>query len=157
MLNTTFTQQLIAAQNALNNFALKLTTNHEAAQDLVQDTALIALSYSDRYYDQNFIGWLFTIMKNLFYKQNKKDQLFLTNTDWNIFGSDKTTDTAASESDIYSAVNSLSDCNRETMRLYLSGYKYREIAEKLNTPIGTIKSRISESRVILQKRLKEYV
>ena len=37
MLNTTFTQQLIAAQNALNNFALKLTTNHEAAQDLVQD------------------------------------------------------------------------------------------------------------------------
>lgn len=42
------------------------------------------------------------------------------------------------------------------MSLYLSGYKYQEIAEKMGIPLGTVKSRIHASRVQLQETLKDF-
>lgn len=63
----TFKNRLLGLQNNLLNFAYQLTTNREAAQDLVQDTTLKVLDNESKYVDNvNFKGWVFTIMRNIF-------------------------------------------------------------------------------------------
>ncbi|MDE5807357.1 MAG: RNA polymerase sigma factor, partial [Muribaculaceae bacterium] len=61
--STTFKQRLLGLQGNLFSFAYQLTTNKEAAQDLVQDTTLKVLDNETKYVDNvNFKGWVFTIM-----------------------------------------------------------------------------------------------
>ena len=63
----TFKQRLLGLQSNLMNFAYQLTTSREAAQDLVQDTTLKVLDNEAKYVDNiNFKGWVFTIMRNIF-------------------------------------------------------------------------------------------
>ena len=59
--------------------------------------------------------------------------------------------------DICNAVNRLPDGRRETMRLLIHGHKYNEIAFVMDIPIGTVKSRINCSRIILKEVLKDYM
>ena len=62
-----FDQSLLGLQNNMMNFALSLTTNMEAAEDLLQETSLRVLNNRDKYYENvNVKGWVFTIMHNLF-------------------------------------------------------------------------------------------
>ena len=58
--------------------------------------------------------------------------------------------------DIQRAVDMLDCTYKIPMTLYLSGYKYQEIAEKMGIPLGTVKSRIHVSRLRLQKELKDF-
>ena len=65
--STSFRERLMGLQNNLLNFAYQLTTSREAAQDLVQDTTLKVLDNESKYVDNiNFKGWVFTIMRNTF-------------------------------------------------------------------------------------------
>lgn len=65
--NFTFKQKLVSMQSNLLNFACRLTSDRETAQDLVQDTTLKVLSNESKYVDNvNFKGWVFTIMRNIF-------------------------------------------------------------------------------------------
>ncbi len=59
-------------------------------------------------------------------------------------------------SDIQRAIDTLDRPYKIPMSLYLSGYKYQEIAEKMGIPLGTVKSRIHASRVQLQETLKDF-
>lgn len=62
-----FKQRLLGLQGNLLNFAYQLTTSRETAQDLVQDTTLKVLDNESKYVDNvNFKGWVFTIMRNIF-------------------------------------------------------------------------------------------
>ena len=62
-----FKNRLLGLQGNLLNFAYQLTTNRDAAQDLVQDTTLKVLDNESKYVDNiNFKGWVFTIMRNIF-------------------------------------------------------------------------------------------
>lgn len=62
-----FKQRLVGLQSNLLSFAYQLTSNQEAAQDLVQDTTLKVLDNESKYVDNvNFKGWVFTIMRNIF-------------------------------------------------------------------------------------------
>ena len=62
-----FKDRLLSLQGNLFNFACQLTANREAAQDLVQDTTLKVLDNEEKYVDNvNFKGWVFTIMRNIF-------------------------------------------------------------------------------------------
>ena len=58
--------------------------------------------------------------------------------------------------EITKAIESLNNDLKIPFSMYLSGYKYNEIAEKLNLPLGTVKSRIFFARQDLQKKLKDY-
>ena len=58
--------------------------------------------------------------------------------------------------EISDAINSFSDDYRIPFTMHVSGYKYNEIAEKMNLPLGTVKSRIFFARQRLQKMLKDY-
>ena len=63
----TFQKELIGVQDDLLRFAYKLTSDHEEANDLLQETSLKALDNEDKYTpDTNFKGWMYTIMRNIF-------------------------------------------------------------------------------------------
>ena len=82
---TAFQENLTKLQDNLLNFAYKLTSNRDDAYDLLQDTTLKALDNEDKYADNtNFKGWVFTIMRNLFinnYRRNARAATIVDTTD----------------------------------------------------------------------------
>mgnify|MGYP001058286489 CR=1 FL=1 len=161
-----FKKDLISVQEELLRFAYKLTADKEEANDLLQETSLKALDNEDKYMpDTNFKGWMYTIMRNIFinnYRKTVRDQTFVDQTD-NLFhlnfsqesGFDST-EGAYDLKEIHRVVNALPKDYRVPFAMYVSGFKYREIAEKLGLPLGTVKSRIFFTRQRLQNELKDF-
>ena len=161
-----FTQDLLNIQSELLRFAYKLTADREEANDLLQETSLKALDNEDKYTpDTNFKGWMYTIMRNIFinnYRKLVRDQTFVDQTD-NLYhlnmpqdsGFDST-ESAYDMKEIHKVVNALPKDYRIPFAMYVSGFKYREIADKLNLPLGTVKSRIFFTRQKLQIQLKDF-
>ena len=166
MRTESFTRDLINVQNDLLRFAYKLTANHEDANDLLQETSLKALDNEEKYAaETNFKGWMYTIMRNIFinnYRKTVRDQTFVDQTD-NLFhlnlpqdsGFDST-EGAYDLKEIHRIVNALPKDYRVPFAMYVSGFKYREIAAKLGLPLGTVKSRIFFTRQRLQNDLKDF-
>ena len=161
-----FTQDLVNIQNELLHFAYKLTADREEANDLLQETSLKALDNVDKYTpDTNFKGWMYTIMRNIFinnYRKVVRDQTFVDQTD-NLYylslPQDSGFDSTESNYDmkeIHRVVNSLPKEFRQPFAMYVAGFKYREISEKLELPLGTVKSRIFFTRQKLQMQLKDF-
>lgn len=142
MNSMTFKKDLIGVQNDLLRFAYKLTSDREEANDLLQETSLKALDNEDKYMpDTNFKGWIYTIMRNIFinnYRKVVRDQTFVDQTD-----------------NLYHL--NLPREYKVPFSMHVSGFKYREIAEKLGLPLGTVKSRIFFTRQKLQQELKDFV
>ncbi len=164
--SATFTQNLLSMQSELHRFAMKLTADQEEANDLLQETSLKALDNEEKYTpDTNFKGWMYTIMRNIFinnYRKTVRDQTFVDQTD-NLFHLNLPQDSGFESTEgnydlkeIRKIVNSLPKEYRVPFSMYVSGFKYREIAEKLGLPIGTVKSRIFFTRQRLQKELKDF-
>ena len=164
--NETFKNRLIGLQGNLLNFAYQLTANREQAEDLLQDTTLKALDNEEKYVDNvNFKGWIFTIMRNIFinnYRQTVRKATVINQTEdlyhLNI-SQDSGLDTPEGSfavKEISAAVNAFSPEYREPFSMFLAGYKYNEIAEKMNLPLGTVKSRIFFARKKLREQLKDY-
>ncbi len=161
-----FKKRLLGLQGNLLSFAYQLTTNREEAQDLLQDTTLKALDNEDKYVDNvNFKGWIFTIMRNIFinnYRQtvrkatviDQTKELYHLNVSQDS-GID-TPDVSFAIKEISEAINSFSDDYRIPFSMHVAGYKYQEIAEKMQLPLGTVKSRIFFARQRLQGMLKDY-
>ena len=161
-----FTQNLLGMQTELHRFALKLTADREEADDLLQETSLKALDNEDKYTpDTNFKGWMYTIMRNIFinnYRKTVRDQTFVDQTE-NLFHLNLPQDSGFESTEgnydlkeIRRIVNSLPKEYRVPFSMYISGFKYREIAERLGLPIGTVKSRIYFTRQRLQRDLKYF-
>ena len=164
--NDTFKNRIIGLQGNLLNFAYQLTSNREQAEDLLQDTTLKALDNADKYVDNvNFKGWIFTIMRNIFinnYRQTVRKATVIDQTEdlshLNI-SQDSGLDTPEGSyavKEISTALNSFSDEYRIPFNMFVAGYKYNEIAEKMNLPLGTVKSRIFFARKRLREQLKDY-
>lgn len=161
-----FKKRLLGLQGNLLSFAYQLITNREEAQDLLQDTTLKALDNEDKYVDNvNFKGWIFTIMRNIFinnYRQtvrkatviDQTKELYHLNVSQDS-GID-TPDGSFAIKEISEAINSFSDDYRIPFSMHVAGYKYQEIAEKMQLPLGTVKSRIFFARQRLQGMLKDY-
>lgn len=161
-----FTQHLLSIQTELFRFVFKLTADREEANDLLQETSLKALDNEEKFTpDTNFKGWMYTIMRNIFinnYRKTVRDQTFVDQTD-NLFhlnlpqdsGFDST-EGAYDLKEIHRIVNALPKDYRVPFAMYVSGFKYREIAEKLGLPLGTVKSRIFFTRQRLQNDLKDF-
>lgn len=162
----TFSQNLLNIQGELFHFAYKLTANKEEANDLLQETSLKALDNEEKYMaETNFKGWMYTIMRNIFinnYRKTLRDQTYVDQTD-NLYylnqGVDIETDSTDGNYDskeIRRVVNALPKEYRIPFSMFVAGFKYREISEKLNLPIGTVKSRIFFTRQKLQEELKDF-
>ena len=166
MRTANFAQNLLSLQPELLNFAYKLTADHEEANDLLQETSLKALDNEDKYTDEtNFKGWIYTIMRNIFinnYRKTLRDQTYVDTTDNQYFlnqGIDievDSTEVAYDLKEIRHIVNGLSKEYSVPFAMYVSGFKYREIADRLGLPLGTVKSRIYITRQKLQQDLKDF-
>ncbi len=166
MNSTDFQNKLMSLQSNLLNFAFILTSNRDDAYDLLQDTTLKALDNEDKYAENtNFKGWVFTIMRNIFINNYRKvarsatvidqtEDLYHLNLPQD--SGLETPDGSIAANEITAAINSFADEYRIPFSMHVAGYKYNEIAEKMNLPLGTIKSRIFFARQRLQVMLKDY-
>lgn len=167
MKSVSFKKDLIGIQDELLRFAYKLTANREEANDLLQETSLKALDNEDKYMpDTNFKGWMYTIMRNIFinnYRKIVRDQTFIDQSD-NLYhlslpqdSGFESTEGAYDLKEMRRVVGTLPKEYRVPFSMHVSGFKYREIAERLNLPLGTVKSRIFFTRQKLQSELKDFV
>lgn len=148
---------------ALMNFAKKLTRDSIDAEDLVQETVIKAYRGMHTFkVGTSFKSWAFTILKNTFItKYNKKKKSGVVNKPIEDF-------TFALESkhalrndalskmrikEIKGCISQLSYKSRMPFLMHVEGYQYNEIAETLNIPIGTVKSRINYARTKLKDEL----
>lgn len=161
-----FQNQILALQSNMFNFAMMLTGNREDANDLVQDTTLKALNNQDKFVDNvNFKGWVLTIMRNIFinnYRKVVRSQTVIDQTE-DLYHLNlpqdsgfETPDGSYTVKEINKAINNLNNDLRNPFSMFIAGYKYNEIAENLDLPLGTVKSRIYFARQELQKVLKDH-
>jgi RNA polymerase sigma-70 factor (ECF subfamily) len=161
-----FTSNLSKLQKSLKPFALKLTKDVEDANDLLQDTLMKAFTNRDKFTDgTNLKAWLYTIMKNTFitnYQRMVRKNTFIDTTDnlHYINSFESSTENMAYSSfamnDINKAIGLLEDAYRTPFVMYFRGFKYHEIADKLEIPIGTVKNRIHIARKELKDQLFMY-
>ena len=159
---------LLLTENAdfLKPFAINLTKDHETAKDLFQETLYRALSNKDKYnVGTNIKAWLYTIMRNIFindYRKKAKQSVVLDNSPKD-FLIDQTRTKVLNDGvtnlnlrEVKQLIYDLPELFRTPFNLYFEGYKYNEIAEELNEPLGTIKSRIHFARKILKQKIQRY-
>lgn len=166
MSTTEFNQMLVSNADFLKPFAINLTRDTEAANDLYQETLYKALANQEKYnVGTNIKAWLFTIMRNIFinnYRRKAKQKTIFDNSsnDFLLNQKQATVGNAAEGSlrmkEIQEAIQQLPEIFKTPFLLYFDGYKYNEIAEALNEPLGTIKSRIHFARKLLKEQLSRY-
>ncbi len=166
MASAKFQINLMALQANLLNFAYMLTSNRDDAYDLLQDTTLKALDNEEKYAENtNFKGWVFTIMRNIFinnYRRNVRSATIVDTTDnlYHLNLSQESRFESPAETygaaEITDAINEFADEYRIPFSMHVAGYKYNEIAEHMHLPLGTVKSRIFFARKKLQERFADY-
>ena len=151
---------------SMKPFALRLTKDMEQANDLIQETVLKAFSNRDKFSEgTNLKAWLFTIMKNTFitnYQRMVRRKTFIDTTE-NLHFINSTESIAQNTAygtfamtDIVTQIEKLDDVYKSPFMMHFRGFKYHEIAEKLDIPIGTVKNRIHIARKELKDALKIY-
>ena len=165
MSTSEFQTLVLRETSLLKSFAMKLTMNREDAKDLLQDTLLKALRYREKFADStNLKAWLCVIMKNTFinsYRRNQKSRsAFDTSEDSLNFAQNKiktseTPDSHLSVLEMEQRIEQLEDEFKVPFKMHTEGFKYKEIAEELDLPLGTVKSRIFFTRKKLQDVLAQ--
>jgi len=149
--------------SVLKSFALKLTNNAMDADDLVQETALKAYRNFHKYVEgSSFKNWTMTILKNTFiskYHSRRREKIVSKPVEELEFAIESTpiivnkASGSTTMKQLHNCVEKLSDKSKEPFVLYINGYQYTEIAESLDIPLGTVKSRINFAR----KKLKSMI
>ena len=166
MSNIEFNQMLLTNTEFLKPFAVTLTRDNEMAKDLLQETMYRALANQDKYHaGTNIKAWLYTIMRNIFinnYRRKSKQNTIFDNSpnefllDHNQSAVVNGAETSMRMKDIQNAIHELPSIFKQPFLLYFEGYKYHEIADMLNEPLGTIKSRIHFARRLLKNEINKF-
>lgn len=161
-----FSYSLNKLSSSLKPFALKLTRDMDDANDLLQDTMVKAFTNKDKFTEgTNLKAWLYTIMKNTFitnYQRMVRRGTFVDTTEnlHYINSGDILVENGAygdfTMDDIYAAIEKLEEVYKIPFMMHYRGFKYHEIADKLNIPIGTVKNRIHIARKLLKEDLHVY-
>lgn len=159
-----FNEALIGMEGNLHSFALNFTRNNEDAKDLTQETMLKAITYRNYYTPQtNFRAWVFTIMRNIFINQYRRKvkggtifdhskDLYLLNT----ADTDSSALNTLTHKEVSQQIEKLEEEYKQPFEMHFQGFKYKEIADSLDIPIGTVKSRIFIARKKLMDLLPDY-
>lgn len=162
MADSNFQAQVMSLTGALSNFARRFHSAEEDRNDLMQDTLLKAWVYRDKFQaGTNLKAWVFTIMRNTYineFNKKQKRKTFaisedLSELDQQYFVEHDTPEDYINKKELLSGISSLEAQYSEPLSMYHEGYKYEEIAEKLNIPIGTVKNRIFTARKKVVKKL----
>lgn len=161
-----FNYQVQMQYSPLKKFAYHLTQDTTDAEDLVHDTMLKAMINKDKFNEgTNLKGWLHTIMKNIFINKYRRDKKRLIQNDGtenqvylnkSIHSSNNNALSALAMKDINSAISKLKDNLKTPFEMSYTGYKYEEIAQHLQIPLGTVKIRIHNARQKLKSALNVY-
>ena len=168
-----FEEEIIPHLDAMYNFALRLTSDPSDAEDLVQDTIVKAFRFFSSYEKgTNAKAWLFRILKNSYINNYRKKSKKPNQVDYDEVATfyetirAERTDTSDLEDkmfrdliddDISNALDELPEDFRTVVLLCdVEGFTYEEIANMLDVPIGTIRSRLHRGRNLLKSQLMEY-
>lgn len=161
-----FNTLVIRQADSLKTYARNFTRDQDDANDLVQDTLLKAVTYFKNFKEgTNLKGWLYTIMKNTFinnYRRVVKTNSFITkeeeitNANLVVSATKNRGENKFVMEDINYALSNLSEDYYIPFTMYFEGYKYHEISDHLNIPIGTVKTRIHVARKVMKKTLSAY-
>lgn len=170
-----FEQAAMPYLDALYNTALRMTRNAQDAEDLVQETYLKAYRHFDKFQPgTNLKAWLFKIMKNTFINDYRKRQLVPPESDFAEFEESfeselseeatqqiKNPEQEALENvldeDVQRALDELpADYRMVVLLADVEGFAYREIAEILDIPVGTVMSRLYRGRKKLETDMLRY-
>ncbi len=155
--------------------ALRMTRSVEDAEDLIQETYLKAYKYYERFAEgTNFKAWLFKIMKNTFINSYRKRKLQPPKVDFDDVqeGLEQTLVdkasidpenpeigflTAEMDHEVRAALAGLPhDYKMVVLLADLEGFSYKEIADILEVPVGTVMSRLYRGRRMLERALLSY-
>lgn len=172
-----FERQMLPHLDALYRTALGMTRNANDAEDLVQETFVRAFQFFDQFQGgTNARAWLFRILTNLYintYRKKTREPERVSYDEledfylYNRLAHDESTGHGGTPEQeivqkvqveaIREAIENLPDEYRDTVLLAdLNDFAYQEIAEMLNIPIGTVRSRLSRGRRLVQKALWAY-
>ena len=168
-----FQQEAVVHLNALYNYALHITMNPDDAEDLVQETYLKAYRFFNSFErGTNCKAWLFKILKNNYINRFRRDSKEPAMVDYDVIKDfyhsikDVQADTTEAESDyfhsllheeVYQALQALPEEFREVIQLCdIEGFTYEEIANMVDSPIGTVRSRLYRGRKLLRNQLEDY-
>jgi RNA polymerase sigma-70 factor (ECF subfamily) len=175
--STDFHKEALPHMDAVFRFALRLSGNRDQAEDLVQETFLRAYrSWAQYTPGTQCKSWLFTICRNVYLRQRERGQRHEEIISENVDRSSGAFEVvnpvwvkaveADPEGDFFNSIvdeevlariQELPEDYRTAVVLSdLEGFTYREIAEMMDVPVGTVKSRLFRGRRILQRALYDY-
>lgn len=154
--------KILSHQDDVLKFSLKFYKGDlEKAKDLSQDSLIKAIKY---YYQienvNNIKSWLYTIVKNTYLNESNKTKNKKTKYIGDAYSYNYETQIRTYNNEgvsnlntefILSNINKISPANKETLIMFMNDYSMKEISEKLNIPIQTVKSKIFHGRKQLQK------
>ena len=140
--------------DALYRVAVRLARNRAEAEDIVQDAVLRAFRSFHRFDPgTNCRAWLFTILRNVFLNRVRTQGREVPEAEVGDFDQVE----MAFDTDVDRALTTLPLAFREAFLLVdIEGLTYREVAEVLECPIGTVMSRLSRGRRLLRRALERY-
>jgi RNA polymerase sigma-70 factor, ECF subfamily len=157
---TLFQDQLIEHLPRLRAFAMRLARNRALADDLVQSTALRALTNVDKFVPgTNMLAWLCTILRNVFYSELRSDKrsAFYISTEQPNRSHAAEQETRLEMRDLDRAFGELPKLQRDSLSLVgANGFSYDEAAQIIGCAIGTVKSRVCRARRELERRLPSF-
>jgi RNA polymerase sigma-70 factor (ECF subfamily) len=157
---------------SLYGAAMRMTRNPSDAEDLIQETFLRAYRGFGGFTEgTNLKAWLYRILTNTFinsYRKRQREPVTVLEDeipDWYLYGTEQSEASAETEvldrmpdADVKEALDALPEQFRMAVWLAdVEGFSYKEIAEILDIPIGTVMSRLHRGRKSLEKRLWEKV
>ncbi len=164
-----FEELLLEHVDSLYHFAYKLTRNREEAEDLVQEASLGGLKSYHRFEEgTNFRAWMFAILRNIHINQYRKKSRESIKVSYEAVGNFiSLPEFSGFEEELFSealqqSLNQLSEELRTALVLfYVEEFSYKEIAEVMKCPVGTVMSRLFMARQCMKKKMiqlakKEY-
>ncbi|GAB3177341.1 sigma-70 family RNA polymerase sigma factor [Telluribacter humicola] len=169
-----FNREFMPHIDSMYNFAFRLTTDEDDANDLVQDTYLKAFRFISSFEQgTNAKAWLFRILKNSFINDYRKKSKEPSKVDYQevetTYNSEEAADVTYTVDlradavqdligdEVATALNALPVDFRTVIILCdIEGFTYEEMAKILDIPIGTVRSRLHRARNLLKEKLKNY-
>lgn len=168
-----FQKEAIPHMDALYTFAYRMTGDSDEADDLVQETYLKAFRFFDKFEKgTNCKAWLFRILKNTYINEYRRESKMAGSVAYedieNFYENIKSSEVKSShvqedafanllDDDISEAITALPEDFRTVIILSdIEGFTYEEIADFIDAPIGTVRSRLHRARKMLYARLLKY-
>ena len=162
MTTTEFNVEYDQLRAVLSRFALSLTHDVEDAKDLVQETIYRAYWNRSRFSSgTNFKAWMMTIMRNTYisaYRKKRRSVVAATRDDFDFINYrahavENTAEGSLSLKELQGLLKKLNPIYSLPFTLFYTGYRYEEISQQMNLPIGTVKSRIFFARKKLRAQI----